>query len=166
LSDIDYGPQAEAVQAIEERFKTLTKDEKQQMYDLRDDAFWAAWNVVVVGRAYRAGLGAARVALRDHLFDFNGGVTAYGAALAVLLRHTIGVDGFEQAHYDALTDPWVTVTGMLAHPDDTAAPVDTLPDPTEVADELDALGNAIDAIGSLGLGARRRVLTYLNDRFA
>jgi hypothetical protein len=113
-----FGPQGEAVVAIINAFKNLSTAQKNALYAARDDAFWNAWSVVADGRADRAGLEAARGALRGRLDDWHDDYSAYGTALAVLLRHTIGKDGFTQEHYDALAKPWVKVTGQKAHPED------------------------------------------------
>jgi hypothetical protein len=113
-----FGPQGEAVVEILRVFAKLTQAQRNALYRARPDDWNEAWSVVRGGRAGRAGLRAARVALLGRLDDFDDGSTASGAALAVLLRHTIGREGFTQAHYDALTKPWVTVTGRKAHPED------------------------------------------------
>lgn len=113
-----FGPQGEAVVAIINAFGKLTSGQKSTLYSARDAAWWSGWSVVSDGRAHRAGLGAARGALCDRLVGWYVDSAACCAALAVLLRHTIGQDGFTQAHYDALTKPWVKVTGQKAHPED------------------------------------------------
>lgn len=161
MSDIDFGPQKDAVQAILDKYDTLTLDEKHQMRDLRDDAFWTGWNVAGDGRAVRAGLGAARGALCVRLCGgWDGyGHAACGAALAVLLRHTFTPE--EWPHYEALTGPWVTVTGMPAHPDDVAAAQGAEEEP----DELDALSVIVTVLSPLDEATRRRVMHYLDDRF-
>jgi hypothetical protein len=163
---VDYGPQAEAVQAIINRFDALTTDQKTELANLRDDAFWAAWNVAGGGRAVRAGLGAARFALYGRLRGWGDGVASYGAALAVLLRHTFTPE--EQVHYEALTRPWVTVVGW-AHPDDEPRPTDTKTEgrgETSVTSEIGALSAIVEEILPLDDDARARVLNYLNDRFS
>jgi hypothetical protein len=138
---------------------------------LRDDDFWAAWSVVRAGRASRAGLEAALSALGGRLRVWiGGGYTAYGAALAVLLRHTIGQGGFTQAHYDALVKPWVAVTGMMAHPDDAMSRPDGMSTPvqavaTSVTEEIGALSAVVDAIAPLDQESQQRVINYLRDRF-
>lgn len=159
---VDFGPQAEAVQAILDRFATLTTDEKQQLRDLRNDAFWAGWNVAVDGRADRAGLDAARDALFVRLFDWYDVFAACSAALAVLLRHTF--TEAEREHYEALTRPWVTVTGLPAHPDDVESPVRHVA-ATSATDELAALSAMVELFGPLDDDARSRIIHYLGDRF-
>ena len=113
-----FGPQGEAVVALIETFSTLTRSQRDAMYRARSDQWWDAYAVANAGRADRAGLSAALDALGGRLIVWFDGDSAYGAALAVLLRHTIGADGFEQKHYDALVAPWVKVTGQKAHPED------------------------------------------------
>jgi hypothetical protein len=158
---INFGPQKDAVQAILDKWETLTLDEKRQLRDLRDDAFWAGWNVARDGRAGRAGLSAAQYALGVRLRGgwHVGGRAAYGAALAVLLRHTFTPE--EWPHYEALTKPWVTVTGTPAHPDDVVAEESG----TSVTEELKLLEIVVHALSQLDTSAQRRTLTYLNDRF-
>jgi len=113
-----FGPQGEALVDMISVFEKLTRSQRDTMYRARTDEWYDAFSVANGGRADRAGLGAARYALGDRLGGWRGDGAAYGAALAVLLRHTIGTDGFEQKHYDALTAPWVKVTGRKAHPED------------------------------------------------
>jgi len=113
-----FGPQGEAVVALVETFSTLTRSQRDAMYRARSDQWWDAYAVADDSRAARAELGAARGALHYRLYGWRDGRTACGAALAVLLRHTIGADGFEQKHYDALVAPWVKITGQKAHPED------------------------------------------------
>jgi hypothetical protein len=112
------GPQGEALVAIIAAFAGLNRAQLNRLDTLRGAAWHTALAVAGVGRADRAGLGAARYALNVRLYGWDGDYSAYGAALAVLLRHTIGKDGFTQEHYNALTAPWVQVTGKRAHPED------------------------------------------------
>ena len=195
MNAVDFGPQVEAVQAIIDRFDTLDSDERKRLVELRDDAFWAGWQVVHGGRADRAGLDAAQGALGVRLGVGwrDDGVTTYGAALAVLLRHTFTPE--EWPHYEALTRPWVTVAGTPAHPLDaviTTAAQDTkiaeihhevqynngssvkdaikrvepnLTAATSVTEEIGALSAAVDVIAPLDRDARQRVIGYLHDRF-
>jgi hypothetical protein len=114
-----FGPQGEAIVDILGAFRKLTSAQRSNLYLSRPSDWYSAWSVVYDGRASQAGLEAARYALYDRLSDFGGvDVASCGAALAVLLRHTIGKDGFTQAHYEALTKPWVVVTGQKAHSED------------------------------------------------
>lgn len=116
-----FGPQGEAVVAIIDRFAKLTARQKDALYAKRAPDWFGAYRAVAGdGRAARAGLRAARDALRDRLGGWSGGgLATYGAALAVLLRHTIGQkDGLTQTEYDTLTAPWVAVTKERAHPED------------------------------------------------
>lgn len=112
-----FGPQGEAIVTIIDTFAGLSRAQRDRLYATRSAGWSSAWQVAYDGRADRAGLGAARFALGVRL-DGWGDAAAYGAALAVLLRHTIGKDGFTQEHYNALTAPWVQVTGKRAHPED------------------------------------------------
>ncbi len=115
-----FGPNGEAIVAIIDRFAAMTSTERSALYSAQDDAFWRAWDRVAVdGRADRAGLYAARLALRYRLGGWLGGA-AYGAALAVLVRdHIGGPEGITQEDYDGLSKPWRTVVGN-AHPEDEA----------------------------------------------
>jgi hypothetical protein len=118
-----FGPNGEAIVKIIEAFDKLTPVQRAALRDAyyaRSFEFNRAWSVAYLdGLSRRVGLGAARYALRDRLFNRDGwyvDYTAYGAALAVLLRDRIG-DEFTQANYNALTMPWAKVMGE-AHPAD------------------------------------------------
>ena len=113
-----FGPQGEAIVTIIDTFAGLSRAQRDRLYAARSAGWSSAWNVAYDGRAGRAGLRAAQGALYGRLRGWLDDYAAYGAALAVLLRHTIGKDGFTQEHYNALTAPWVTVTGKRAHPED------------------------------------------------
>lgn len=124
-ADMLFGPQGEACIAIIDQFTALPEPDKYRLRDAQTDEWWAAydrvWAVAYDGRTDRAGLFAARRALRGRLFGWDGGDSAYGAALAVLCRHLIGTEVTRQ-DYDAATAPWREVVGS-AHPDDTLATI-------------------------------------------
>jgi hypothetical protein len=118
-----FGPQGEVLVGMIEAFDKMTPAKHRALYGTRPAGWYTMYLAVAVGgRAARAGLRAARSALSGRLvggWDGDDGRTAYGAALAVLLRHTRGKKGgITQAEYDTLTAPWVQVTGQKAHPED------------------------------------------------
>lgn len=121
-----FGPEGELIVAIIDRFDALTDDERRALrveYRASYDKFWSAVDAVAFdGRAARAGLSAARVALRGRRIGwYVGGDAAYGAALAVLIRSRIGTgkDDFKQSEYDTLSRAWRKVIGPI-HPADKA----------------------------------------------
>lgn len=102
-----FGPRGESIVAIIDMYQS-SYEERSRRVALRPSGWMSAWNnvcaVVDDGRAYRAGLGAARTALGDRLYGFYGDYSAYCAALAVLLR-----DFLTTTDYDALVAPYVDV---------------------------------------------------------
>jgi len=116
-----FGPQGEVIVSMLDEFAKMSSAKRTAMYNARGTNWWDAYYRVAGrgGLAGRVGLGAARYALGGRLRGWGDGDAAYGAALAVLLRHTIGKKvGLTQAEYEVLTAPWVSVTGHVAHPED------------------------------------------------
>ena len=98
-----FGPNWEPIVAFVRRVATLTSNEAGQLF--------AAWDAARVAARV-----AAWVAAWDAAWDAARGA-ARGAASGLVVRDLIGQHGFNQAHYDLLTQPWATVIGKV-HPDD------------------------------------------------
>ncbi len=94
-----FGPQWKHIVALVRRAAVLTVDEAQRLV--------AAWETRDAAR------GAAGTTARNA----GGAAAAWGAAVALVVRHLIGQHGFTQEHYDLLTGPWRNVIGPV-HPDD------------------------------------------------
>ncbi len=111
-----FGPGGEHGAAIVETFQALPYDKRLELWNARPPGHVNAYD-----RAYSAAraLGFGALPARFVLFLCDGSWdTGPGAALAVLLRHSIGQKaGISQADYEALTTPWRTLIGP-AHPDD------------------------------------------------
>lgn len=124
------GPNGEAVVALIERARRLTRAEMDSLGTAR----YAAWNAARYAAlnaardaARVASWNAARYAARDAALDAARDATrvaaesvawlaswdaAWGAAVALIVR-----DLLPREHYDVLVGPWAAVTGK-AHPDD------------------------------------------------
>ena len=114
-----FGPQGKQCVAIIDAFDKLDDETKTALSAVRTDEWWDALDrverVAYGGRAGRAGLGAARGALRCRLVGWYDGDTAYGAALAVLTRHL--TNEVTADDYAELTRPWRELVSAV-HPDD------------------------------------------------
>jgi len=117
-----FGAEGERIVALIDQFDGLDQPTKNALYDemSRYDTTWWPTHRAVAGdgRADRAGLYAARIALCYRLGGWFDGRTAYGAALALLLRPLVGT-AFTQSEYDILSRPWRLLVGEI-HPDDKA----------------------------------------------
>jgi hypothetical protein len=130
VTDLIYGPQTPAVQALISRASRLTPDEVTALA-VAGAADWvagsAAWNAAInavaaardVGAAWAAGSAAWNAAM-DAVAAAGASVSAArdavaaagDAALALVVRGLISED-----HYRILTGPWARVVGRV-HPDD------------------------------------------------
>jgi len=117
-----FGVEGERIIALIDQFDSLDQPAKIALADEMsryDSTWWPTYRAVAYdGRADRAGLGAARSALRRRLVGWVDDSAAYSAALALLLRPLIGTV-FTQGEYDILSRPWRILVGEI-HPDDKA----------------------------------------------
>ena len=117
-----YGPQTAQIEALLDRVRNLSGDEKEALRDAwtaradaRADALeaWvAAWTAArVAGRAatWDAAWYAAWV-VRTDAWDAAPDAVRH-AMQALLVRDLIGQNGFTQEHYDTLVGPWESVMG-------------------------------------------------------
>ena len=100
-----FGPNGEAVVAVIDRARLLTRDEVERLYAARyaARAARAAWDAAWAARVARAARDAAWAAAWDAARDAR---VAWDAALAELARDLITTE-----QYDLLIGPWRSVVG-------------------------------------------------------
>jgi len=117
-----FGNEGERIISIIEQFDRLDPSTRQRLagaWNSYYSIWWPTYSAVASdGRADRAGLDAARIALYYRLLGWRDDYAAYGAALALLLRPLVGTT-FTQGEYDVLSRPWRSIVGEI-HPDDKA----------------------------------------------